>query len=255
MSNIEQIIADTTLNDTEKLDKIVEGLDQYFRPEDKMEYQDVRIWPTHVEVEINKVKKSLSMPDFKCIFEDLLQETLPAQPLALPFNCFISSQSMTNVKLSCYYPERIAEIKFQSRSSSAIKTFKIPMPNVIITHDLGKDDKFWVVKNTKYFCTDKSVPQLPDLDFINNNDPSKGIYPIPLPNFYPDGRMCYGGNTMPTRMNNNLRGLDYYYQILTLSPFNEDLGIRGTKKSIRNVQDWLTSLSNKTAFDFSEMAK
>ena len=250
---IEHVQENASTTYIEKLNGIVENLAMHSPYASKVGYQDVRIWSTHVELEINKVKKGLSLVDFREALEDPLAERLPAPALALPFNCFMSSQSMTDIKLSCYYPERIAKIKYRPRSSNVTKTYEIPIPNIVITHELSKDDKFWVVKNSKYFCTNKTVTQLPDLEFITRNDPSKGIYPIPLPNFYTEGRMCYGGNTMPVRMTNNLRGLDYYYQILTLSPFNDDLGIRGTKKSF-SPGNWLEELSKKTTFDFSEMA-
>ena len=72
---------------------------------------------------------------------------------------------------------------------------------------------------------------------------------MPYPNFYEDYRMCYGGNIVPMEFNNNLRGLAYYYDVITISPFNNDLGI-----PIRDydIPDWFNYLSQQEKFDYTK---
>ena len=215
------------------------------------------IYGTHVEVVINGVNKQISIQDFKQIvssMSSLTSDTVGGKPLALPYGCFLFDKVDNKIYINCYYNETIAKVYFSTGGSSKVQ-FKIPLPNVITSFILKKvDDTFWQVESSRYFSTDKTVTQLPDTKFINEVSVSSGVYRLSLPNMYGDCRMCFGGNTMPVRFSNNLRGLDYYYQLLTLSPFNGDLSLLGVTHRTNN-RDWLEHLSGLKQFPYDLLTK
>ncbi len=207
---------------------------------------------THVTLMSDGITKTISVSDFMSMLESLTETDNKAfSPIGLPFGCFLLSKNADKIYLNCYYKETTAQIQFMaSKDSLKVTKFTIPLPNIVIAYTLksvGKD--LWQVENTLYFATPLSVTQLPDNKFINALDPSKGIYRLPVSNMYGDCRMCYGGNTMPARFSNNLRGLDYYYQILTQAPFNNDLGVVGTTTSY-TPNKWFEFLDKKTSFPY-----
>lgn len=217
-------------------------------------YAEAKIFDTYVEVDVKGVKKNISLLNFKRIFDDLVKEESTGKVLSLPYNCYMIKQTPSEIRLACYYPGDRKDIEFVLRGSSRPpKKMKVPFPNIVVTHVLKADKKQWVVQSTRYFATPLTVSQLPQDRFITETDSAKNIFPVPLPNFYTSNTMCYGGNTMPTRFNDSLRGLDYYYQILTIAPFNEDLGIRGLKHGEYDVRQWLDVLKKKTEFDYNDM--
>ena len=181
----------------------------------------VLIYKTHVSTLVNGIPKSISVSDFKSIIHSLSgSEGEDIPPISLPFGCFMFNRTESSLLLNCYYRETIIDLTFNDRDSKKIK-YKVPMPNVIISFSLKKiENGVWQINQVKYFSTPKTVSQLPDDKFIQNLDAHTGVYRLPFPNMYGDCRMCYGSNSMPMRFNNNLRGLDYYYQILTQTPFN-----------------------------------
>ena len=169
--------------------------------------------------------------------------------LSLPSSTFAFSGNNNNIQLNCYYPGERKDISFKGTKST--KIYNIPFPNMILyfhlkkIKDLGKEE--WKVYSTKYLITPHSVPQLPKDIIINTRDVDKGIFYVPFTNFYVDGGMCYGGNTMPVRHSNNLRGLDYYYKVIFDSPFNSDLGIKNflypegiDRHSVSGFYKWLS---------------
>jgi hypothetical protein len=69
--------------------------------------------------------------------------------------------------------------------------------------------------------------------------------------------MCYGGNSMPSHFqDNNLQGLNWYYQFLFESPFNNDLGLRSLKEEVV-AQDWFktleTAAKNNEPFPYEKL--
>jgi hypothetical protein len=204
--------------------------------------QDVRIYSTHVEVEVKGIKKAISFVDFKALLDSQLQLETKMEMMALPYHCFMFSKSTREIQLACYYEERKMKLTHISKSYNAA------MPNVIITHSLKQDGGFWIANNSFYFCTNKKVTELSETKLPVAGDP--GIYPMPFPNFYHEGRMCYGGNTMPVKFGSNLRGLDYYYQVISVSPFNNDLGLR-VRKYQDNIPGWFAHLDKIDKFDYT----
>ena len=211
------------------------------------------LYKTHVTTYNNGIEKAISISDFKNILDEVTKTTSEnISPICLPFGCFMFNRVADNMYLNCYYPETIVEIKYDSREgeSKKIETFKIPLPNIIISFWLKKvSGGMWGTQRVNYYSTSKTVTQLPDKAIIVATDPEKGIFKLPLSNVYEENTLCYGNNTMPSRFTDNLRGLDYYYQILTIAPFNSDLGIRGLTTDY-TPKNWYKHLSTLKQFPY-----
>jgi len=219
--------------------------------------QEVKIYPNYVEVELKGIKKAISMMDFKQMIDQQLQVESSLSMMALPYHTFLFAKSNTTLQLACYYPERKLDLKYGDRGAAA-KTYKgCQMPNVVICHTLKHDNGHWTVEhhNTRYWATSKKVTELPEDRMVQAPNRREGIWCMPFPNFYEDGRMCYGGNTMPVRFAQNLRGLDYYYQVISDSPFNSDLGLRNVNhdKYANGISEWFKYLQTLDAFDYAAM--
>lgn len=234
-----------------KFDQMVSGM--YINPEEKISSQTFTLFPNYVEAKLGNIKKSISLLDFKAIIDGLLNVDSKMTQLSLPFNCYTFGKSSNEIRLGCYHPERIMEIKHIDRSSGKPKAYTVPLPNVIVSSRLTLKEGVWAVQDTKYFCTNKKVTQLPEDNIIMEADKKNGIWLMPFPNFYGDGRMCYGRNTMPTRYSNNLRGLDYFYQVIFESPFNDDLGIPGISHT-RSPANWFKELAALTQFPYEKLS-
>lgn len=220
-----------------------------FGADGEEEVLPIFICSTHVTTIQDGVIKAISFSDFINILNKLESEKDKIiTPMGLPYGCFMFSRSGSFMHLNCYYRGVTADIKFQN--NAAIEIHKIPLPNIILSFILEKvNEKLWRVSSVRYFSTNKTVSQLPDDIFINSTNTALGIYKLPFSNMYGDNRMCFGSNTMPARMSNNLRGLDYYYQILTEAPFNSDLGINGLKSSY-TPKNWYKHLSTLSEFPY-----
>lgn len=174
-----------------------------------------------------ETEKRVSYEDFLAIVRQAVGRKNDEQlnGFNMPSNCFYFASSSSTIQMSCYYQERTAELKYNRLK------FPIKVPNLIISHVLerqGSTGRSWRVVGSKYFCTDNAVSRLPRT-FINSLDHTNRIFLSPFTNTYEDGKMCYGGNSMPSVMNdNNLRGLQWYYEFLFDSEFNDDLGVRAT---------------------------
>lgn len=190
--------------------------------------------------EKSQVQKRVTYEDFNAIMAAVVnhrnEQTM--EGFQLPSNCFFFAKSSNEIQLSCYYGERIAEVKHNTRKHV------IKVPNIIISHRLTKhNSKTWKMESqrTRYFSTNAKVGNLPKT-FIAEVNNAKNIYLMPFPNTYTEGALCYGGNSMPTQFTeNNLRGLDWYYQVLFESPFNNDLGIRALADE-PSIEGWFKKL-------------
>ncbi len=206
--------------------------------------QTIVINPDHVIVkDIGGIDKLITLVDFKVILDGLLDQGPDLSLKSMPFNCFVFGGSISSMELGCYYPGKVFEVSYDNGSGSPTK-YKVPLPNIIISFRLIKDGRGWMVNKVNYFSTDKRVTQLAENTMIWRKDEINGIYGIPFPNFYNDGLMCYGRNVMPVVFTDNLRGLDYYYQVIINSPFNSDLGVKfvNWRKSVREWFEYLSTL-------------
>lgn len=216
-------------------------------------YQDCRIFSTHVELEVKGMKKSISLLDFKQTIDNQLQLESRMDTMQLPFGTYLMAKSANAMQMSVYYPERKLDLKHMSGRDSKAKEYKgCAVPNVVIAFDLRFENKFWVVAQAKYFATNKKVTELPETP-LTQQDARSGVWAMPFPNFYDHGGMCYGGNTMPTRHANNLRGLDYFYDIISVSPFNNDLGLPGVPDYSGDIEGWFKYLQTLEKFDYTKL--
>jgi len=187
----------------------------------------------------NLVKKSISYDDFYRIFSEMMmkENREATSNLLLPSNCFFLGYSESSLRINVYYPETTENITYGN------STFKGRVPNMILSFSLtrGRAKNEWKIAWAKYFCTDMPVSMLSH-NFISDVNTSSRIYMAPFWNTYSEGNMCFGNNTMPgTFVKGNLRGLDYYYQFLFNSPFNNDLGVRGII-SYDTPSEWISTL-------------
>jgi hypothetical protein len=192
-----------------------------------------------------EIDKRISYEDFLAIVRSAVGRKNDEQlnGFSMPSNCFYFASSASTIQLSCYYQERTAILKYRTLK------FPIKVPNMIISHVLerqGSSGRAWRVTASKYFCTDSAVSRLPRT-FINSIDHTNRIYLSAFTNTYEDGKMCYGGNSMPSVMSdNNLRGLQWYYEFLFDSEFNDDLGVKATGMS---PSEWYQLLKEAAAKD------
>lgn len=197
----------------------------------------------------NGLEKYISYETFQDLVADATRTLAQSKPMAgfnLPSNVFYFANSHQEIRLSCYYQSTVKPLRYYDRNMEVIT------PNIIISHTLknerSKGEKSWVVSSSRYFCTDKNVGNL-DRTFIDQKNYNKGIHIIPMSNTYEDGRMCYGDNSMPKYMTeNNLRSLDWYYQYLWETPFNDDLGIRAGSGGM-SVKHWYEHLAAEAKKD------
>ena len=204
----------------------------------------IKVFTEYASIEEKGIEKNISLLDLYHILSRSIKgsEEDILKTLLLPQGTFAIAHNQKSLKISCYYPEVKKEVTHKSYSHDNEATFLIPFPNTIITHTLAREvinDMEWSVTNSKYYVTPKRVPQLP-LEVITGRIPDN-VFSMPFNNFYGDDKMCFGGNRMPQKFGANLRGLDYYYQVIFLSPFNDDLGIKG-------VTDYRTYSGNNRKF-------
>jgi hypothetical protein len=216
-----------------------------------IDVQNVRIFSTHVEVLANGISKTISLQDFKEVLDSLLVVAdKKLQAFQLPYGCYSLAIEGSTMQIQCYYQE--AKKTLIHTSGGERREYTVPFPNTIITHQLKKDGVFWQVSKSRYFCTNKTVPQLPD-SFLANVDKNGGVYLLPIANMYETGAMCFGNNAMPMKFGSNLRGLDYYYQVLFDAPYNNDLGVRAFGTS--NVTSWFSKWAGQKEFDYDAVFK
>lgn len=226
----------------------------YIDPNQKIDSQTFTLYPNYVEAKVGNLKKAISLLDFKSIIDGLLNTEAKMSQISLPYNCYTFGKSATEMNIGCYHPERIAEIQHLDYNSGKTNKYTVPFPNTVVSYKLALREGFWVVTDTRYFCTNKKVTQLPEDRICWEKSYRDGLWTMPFPNFYTEGRMCYGRNTMPSKYNSNLRGLDYYYQVIFESAFNNDLGI-GSVSNSGGVVPWLKELSKLTAFPYDRLRK
>lgn len=186
------------------------------------------------------VEKLISYESFVGVLRDITRTVSDSrlESFKMPSNVFFFAKSGDQMQISTYYSSRVCNLKYWDSK------FDVVTPNIIISHTLSKGakDGLWKITGSRFFCTDQSVGNLPT-DFIFNVNHNARIWLIPLSNTYREGNMCYGNNQMPMQfVDNNLRALDWYYQYLWVSPFNDDLGVKAVRGM--NVSDWYKHLKH-----------
>lgn len=222
-----------------------------------IQMQPVKLYPHHVALEINGVEKTISLMDFKQMLDQQLQIDTKLDPVQLPPNVYLFARAANMLQLSCYYPERRATLKHGERGAppsrlTAVKD--VLLPNVIITHTLKQDNNHWQLTDSRFLACSKTINQITDGTFQTQASAELGTFRMPYPNFYDDFRMCYGQNTPIMRYNNNLRGLDYFYQLIWEAPFNYDLGINVPTYQGR-IPAWFDHLTKCETFPYELLSR
>jgi hypothetical protein len=215
----------------------------------RMNGKKLMIFDQHVEMELaDGMSKAITLSDFHSVLAGALKVQEEAKGYLMPTNCYYFAIGINEMQLCCYYPGKIREIIHMSRDESKTNKYKIPFPNIVVSHKLRRTgDKIeWI--DAKYLATSKTIGQVPQ-SFLWDANPSDQVWPLPFSNVYDTGKLCYGGNSKPQTFGNNLRGLDWHFAILYTSPFNDDLGIRGTVDSHRPGA-WYKILAKHTVFPY-----
>jgi hypothetical protein len=229
------------------------NIDEAIKPYEQMDTpvkgQKVVIYPTHVEVEMtNGSTKCISTGDFAAILSGTLQSEIETASILLPANCYYWAPSGNDLRLSCYYPGRLREIQYISRDDRKPAKHTIPFPNIVISHKLKRINDRWDWRESRYLATSRSISQLP-LTFLWNENPEEQIWYMPFSNMHDGGVLCYGSNSVTRQFKDNFRGLDWHFGLLYSTPFNDDLGVRGTVNRFA-PSGWYKELSNHKVFPY-----
>ncbi|HET8686720.1 MAG TPA: hypothetical protein VFM18_08655 [Methanosarcina sp.] len=190
-----------------------------------------------VKINVKGVDKYISLDTFLEILDKSIaaNRQVRTEELFLPSNTYYLGRSAGKIMLTCYYAGGVRNVKYFDADRPSV------VPNIIVSYLVNTTGDIWKVSSAKYFCTDLPPSRLPRR-FITSESHSERIFGIPFSNHYGEGRMCYGNNVMPVSFpNGNLRGLDYYYQFLFTSPFNDDLGVRAVAG--HSVSGWYSKIA------------
>lgn len=213
------------------------------------------IFSNYVTINSKGVDKSLSLQTFMSILQKNMEDDagLGGTPLKMPFGSILMSISAENAAFNCYYPGGRKEIKYKDRTGK-IREMVVSFPNVITYFKLSKLDARWKLDMAKFFCTKLKPGQLVSDSFITTPNPGIGIFEMPFTNFHKGScEMCYGGNDMPSRFPLlDLRQLDYYYQVIFSSPFNDDIGITNLVNRY-SVEGWYKYLETQEEFPYDNL--
>lgn len=213
---------------------------------------DIKLYENHANVKVAGIQKSISITDLKTILDRQFEAAEKLSTIALPPNCFVLSKSATKLVFNCYYPECKKEIKYKGYRSTAVQKFNVAFPNTILYVTMEKSGSNWKLQDLRYFCTNRRVTQLPK-GIISKVDKANGILPMPFTNFYDNGNMCFGQNTLPeTYPEDNLRGIEWLYQVIFSGIFNDDLGLRSLRNPYQ-TEAWYKKLEESATFPYEEL--
>jgi hypothetical protein len=198
----------------------------------------------------NGTSKTISLQDcynmIAYAFNKAVEEN--GAEIMLPRNCVYIRSTSKTMYVTLYYPESVQELHFQAGGVS--RKYKIPTPNIVICLSLDiatnpKGDSEARIGVTKYFCTDYPLGAL-KIKHTTQVDHANGIYLMPFSNVYDDGKLCTGENAMPSVMpRNDLRRINWQFDVLWSSPFNNDLGLNALSGWDAGVQSWYAHLAER----------
>lgn len=209
----------------------------------------VKIFNKYVEVMSNSgASKFVSLNEFLSMISAVSGVIREEEPLLLPVNTYAVIRGPESMKIAMYHPEVRRSIQHND------DTYEISWPNTVLVLSLkmNERDGSWIKGHASYFCTPKSLGELNG--FIPSaHSADQGIYRMPFPNFYENYEMCYGGNTMPVSFpKSDVRGLKYYYDVIFVSPFNNDLGVRGFR-DVDEPRDLFRTLRDNPTFPYERL--
>lgn len=206
----------------------------------------------HVSVDMpNNSTKNIRLKDYIGVLNNILGEQDSPEEgssaVSLPYNTHSIDVGPTKTVLCMYSKETTRTIRY----SGWTKPQEIAAPNVLVRIELipvnGETGKY-ALGNINWYTSDLPRESLP-AEFPSRPDPSKRIWPLPLPNIYDSGTMCTGSNGLPSVLFNDWSILNSLIEdTLWGSIFNSDLAIRGLSRS-SSVDSWLRILSSKDTLD------
>lgn len=216
--------------------------------------QQITLYDTYVEVTVSGVKKLLSWPTFKELFDRVMtREETVLDPIIMPSHALTFGKTPTVIEVNTYWPESKVKVQYLDKYDTGNKpiTYEVPFPNILLYFKLTLRGEVFNVDTAKYLCTPHPVGKLLNTTpkFFREANPKEGIYVLPMPNIYAEARACYGQNSMPQGFKIDFRGLDWYYLFLHNSTFNSDLSVPGVGRSY-NPKDWLIHLSKLDKFPY-----
>lgn len=176
----------------------------------------------------NGATRIISYSDFSQILQSFLdkaQESKVTSLRLLPPNLYAVEESINQIRLGFYFPERVQNINYRGDVQPRIA------PNIIITVALsrGSGDKRndFKYRSAHYYCTNLSLGRLPK-QIVTSTGPNIAI--LPFTNVYGEAVLCTGGNSIiQDYPGNDLRQTIWFHDMLWASPFNDDLGVRALK--------------------------
>lgn len=198
----------------------------------------------------NGTSKTISLQDCYNMISFAFQKAVEdnGAEIMLPKNCIYIRTTSKTMYITLYYPEGTYDLHYQYGGTD--RKFKIPTPNIVVclTLDIttnSKGDAEARVTSAKYFCTDYPQGAF-KVKHSTSVDHNLGLYLLPFSNIYEDAKLCTGENAMPTVMpRNDLRRLNWHFEVLWNSPFNNDLGLHAVRDWESNVQSWYVHLQER----------
>lgn len=210
----------------------------------------VIIFDNYVTISKRDIVKNIPLSSFIDILQTLnVTDVGDNKRVILPENVISISYAKNRMVLECYHPGAKRTITFEHTYGGKPIPYVIPFPNTILKYTLEQDatDTYWKVIEVIYMITPLKKNELPNSIKPNNSN----IFLMPFSNFYSHGTMCYGSNSMPTRINQeDLTTLNYYYTVIFSSPFNSDLGIKGVVGYTR-PRSFYSFLSTQETFPYN----
>ena len=213
---------------------------------------NLTIHSDHSVVEINGIKRTMDTAEAINAITGYLNigKVESLESFRLPRNTTTFAHGPRTAKLQVYFPQCRRDVTHTGLKDK----LNIAVPNIIIVFDLNKSNtqSTWGVGNAVYFCTSREIGAIEER-FVSAKD--KDIWVLPFPNIFSSGKPCYGGNSMPTGfIENDLRGLLWYYEFLFSSPFNNDLSIPSISTGDSPTK-WLNRLAKAEAFPYDLLSR
>jgi hypothetical protein len=198
----------------------------------------------------NGTTKTTSLQDFYNMISFAFSKAVEdnGAEIMLPKNCIYLRTTSKSIYVTLFYPEGIYDLHYQYGGRD--RKYKIPTPNVVVCLILDittnpKGEAEARVTNAKYFCTDYPQGAF-KIKHSTGVDHGNGLYLLPFSNVYEDGKLCTGENAMPTVMpRGDLRRLNWHFDVLWNSPFNNDLGLHAIGSWDAGVESWYVHLQER----------
>ncbi len=170
-------------------------------------------------------------------------------PFLLPPNVYLFHPGKKFTEIGMFYRERVVpQVVFKYDDEEVHKDFRLP--NIVISVKLktSKDprnkDIAFALSDVRFFATDGGPLSLPRRLLTAPSDRDH-IWALPLPNMYPEAKMCYGQNSLISTYTRDLRPLHLLFRMIHESPFNSDLHIPSLSEE-SSPRNWLRKLSEES---------